>query len=512
MVKKVLIKFSKQLSVRPLAGLVTTKAPAQALRNVISKDGLGVYASSDTLFRGAVFGRDSLEVAEDLMELKPKLVEKILITLASLQGESSNDTNEEEPGKIIHEFRRRRVDGKIITDVQAHIFDTLSRHWGGGENSMVYYGSIDSTPHFLKAIGTYCRVYGSEILTKEVILRSGRRASILNVVESALDWLIKHLDSSVSGLVEYRRRNIHGIQNQVWKDSKEFYVHESGLPANHLKPIASIEVQALAYDGLIYCGELLPGRLGQTRKYARQIQQITLGSLWLPQRNYFALGIDFDQAGHRRIIQTLTANPAALLDSLFFDDLGEKQKIHYVQALVREIMGTEFLTDAGIRSRALSEARLVPHWDYHGSYTSWPKETNDIAKGLRRQGFPRLAEQLENRLLNVIKAIKAYPEFIYVDPRGRVLGMASVAHTHGELVFVDSKNRPEKIQAWTVSAILAIKSSNKFILKPSKTIQQPWQADLEKEVLRVIPIVFRLRSRKELAARYPVYPYELKID
>jgi glycogen debranching enzyme len=79
--------------------------PTQALRSVTSKNGLGVYASSDRLFRGAVFGRDSLEVAEDLLYIKPKLVEKILLTLASLQGETQNKDNEEEPGKIIHEYR-----------------------------------------------------------------------------------------------------------------------------------------------------------------------------------------------------------------------------------------------------------------------------------------------------------------------------------------------------------------------------------------------------------------------
>ena len=53
--------------------------PSLALKTVTSKRGLGVYASSDTLFKGAVFGRDSLEVAEDLMQTKPQLVRAIQI-------------------------------------------------------------------------------------------------------------------------------------------------------------------------------------------------------------------------------------------------------------------------------------------------------------------------------------------------------------------------------------------------------------------------------------------------
>lgn len=36
--------------------------PPLAFRSVTSKDGLGVYASSDMLFKRAVFGRDSLDV------------------------------------------------------------------------------------------------------------------------------------------------------------------------------------------------------------------------------------------------------------------------------------------------------------------------------------------------------------------------------------------------------------------------------------------------------------------
>jgi hypothetical protein len=52
--------------------------PALALAKVISKDGMAVYASDDTMFKGAIFGRDSLEVADDLMDIKPALVNNIL--------------------------------------------------------------------------------------------------------------------------------------------------------------------------------------------------------------------------------------------------------------------------------------------------------------------------------------------------------------------------------------------------------------------------------------------------
>jgi glycogen debranching enzyme len=482
--------------------------PTLALKSVTSKSGLGVYASSDRLFRGAVFGRDSLEVAEDLMNIKPKLVEKILLTLASLQGEVDNKDNEEEPGKIIHEFRTPMVDGKPINLVSREIYDRLSRMWGGDGESLAYYGSVDSTPHFIKVLTSYCHTYGMEILTKQVKLRSGKVESVLGIIDNAIIWLTRHLDSSKSGLIEYHRRNPHGIENQVWKDSREFYVHENGQVASHSHPISSIEVQGLTYDALTLAAELLPSKKSKLESYSQKIQKRTIETLWEPQREYFGLGTDYGADGNLRVIKTITANPAELLDSKMLENLSPDVSRKYISGIVREIMGTDFLTDAGVRSRALSEAKLVEFWDYHGSYVTWPKETYDVAKGLRRQGFPALARELENRLLNVIKATKSYPEFIYVDPRGRVLGIPTPSRTHGEMVLVDSPNRPEKIQAWTVSAILAIEYQRRRI-SSRKTHQQPWQLKLEKEVLQHIPLVPRLRSSKELSARYPAYPYEI---
>jgi glycogen debranching enzyme len=181
-------------------------------------------------------------------------------------------------------------------------------------------------------------------------------------------------------------------------------------------------------------------------------------------------------------------------------------------------MGSDFLTDAGVRSRALSQANLIKIWDYHGSYTTWPKETYDIAKGLRRQGFGRLAIELENRLVNVVRALKAYPEFIYVDYRGRILGAASAPHRHAQTLKVNNTDRPERIQAWTASAIYAVLASRRRqllgrqISLKRKKLKAPgsWQYDLESQILQHIPLMPQLRTGRTLSARYPSYPYQLK--
>lgn len=505
MVKDIALKAIGRLIKKPKLLL----APPLALRTLISKSGKGIYASSDNLFKGAVFGRDSLVVAEDLMMLKPHLATKILVTLASLQGVKHRSANEEEPGKIIHEYRTEIVDGKHLSGQPLRIFNELNKRWGGTQSGLIYYGSVDSTPHFIRTLGIYCQMHGSGILNRKIFRYDGSEAIMQDVLLAAVDWLEAKLAHSKSGLIEYRAHSPNGIENQAWKDSKEFYVHENGRFVNHDRPVASIEVQGLAYDALEAASVFIPDRAPVFKRLAAKLRDDTIELLWQPKRNYFALGIDFDQEGKLRVINTATANPASLLNSSFFDDLDAELKQKYVSEIIRNIMGTEFLTDAGIRSRALSEANLIPFWDYHGSYVSWPKETYDIAKGLRRQGFTELAKQLENRLLNVVRKNRAYPEFLYVDPRGRVLGSSSNAHRHTHSLFIHSTNKPESIQAWTVSAVVAILANRRHLLNLNKTKQAEWRLRLEHEVLTHIPKVTRLKSSRALMARYPDYPYEL---
>jgi glycogen debranching enzyme len=487
-------------------------SPTLALRSVTSKSGLGVYASSDTLFKGAVFGRDSLVVAEDLMTLRPVLVKRIILTMVRLQGLEHRSANEEEPGKIIHEYRSKYVDGKLLNGRQKQIFDDLGARWGGNDERLVYYGSVDSTPLFIKMLCEYCVFYGPKILQQKIRRRDGQMVTVYDSICEALDWLEEKLAKSKSGLLEYHARNEYGIKNQAWKDSNEFYVHKNGRSVNHARPVSSIELQGLAYDALIGAAALIPDRAEKLRERAYGLRDRTIELLWQPAKSYFALGTDYDQLNKLRVIKTTTANPGSLLNSGFFDGLSERKKEMYIGNLVRNIMGTDFLTDAGIRSRALSEAGLIPFWDYHGSYVSWPKESYDIAKGLRRQGFPELARQIENRLLNVVRKSRGYPEFLYVDPRGRVLGSSSRAHRHTHAMQVRSTNVPENIQAWTVSAIFAITANRRPGIKVGGSKPALWQTELEQEVLMHIPKMDRFKTSYALNARYPDYPYQLKKD
>jgi glycogen debranching enzyme len=485
--------------------------PPLALKSVTAPDNSNVYASSDELYKSAEFGRDSLEVAEDLLPFKPRLVRNILLRNAALQGSVTNTANEEEPGKIIHEYRSARPSGKKLDPSSQEILSQLSRKWGGTDDELAYYGSVDATPLFLRLLGRYCRLYGNAILQDSVTRRDGAVLSMQDIAMQALAWLEQKLESS-SGMVEFQKVNPDGISNQVWKDSEEFYVHANGTNANHDAPIASIEVQGLAFDALQTASKIFPEKRQVLRVKAERLRDTVIDKLWLHDKDYFALGTDYDDSGKLRIITTKTANPAALLDSAIFKGLPENEQQKYVGAIIAHIFSADFLTNAGIRSRALSAGNVVPFWDYHGSYVTWPKETYDIAKGLRRQGMPNLAKQLENRLINIVLKALEYPEFVYVDEWGQALVGKPAKHAHGDVVVLEAGDTPERTQAWTVSAIYAImlgRLREKVSLKKKHVAPQDWQTALERKIMTRIPKVNRYINPMQLRARYPTKKYAL---
>lgn len=486
----------------------------EALDLVRARDGEGVYASADVLFKGAVFGRDSLTCGRDILFVKPELTKEIILTMAKLQGVQNNDLNEEEFGKIVHE---KRID-KDLDETSRLIFNELTsaegKNWGKEWSEedqawrMVYYGSVDATPAFIQLVAEYVEYKGPELLDEVVRRRDGKEVTVRQTMQDALAWTMHKIKSSQIGLLTYRRLNPSGIENQVWKDSREFYVHADGTLANHDDEIASIEVQSLAYDALLRAASLFPEQDVELYTAAQSVREKTLELLWSDEMNYFGLAVDISADGEQRVLWTKAANAAALLDSRFFQGLPDEEREKYVSGIVNTITSDDFLTDAGIRSRALSEAHLVPFWDYHGSFASWPKETYSVIRGLRHQGFAALAEQLENRLLNSVRSSGSFPELMYVDAEGRVLfgQPADDANTAEYIVY--GSNKPEHIQAWTITPVMAVLTDRLYgpVEAPDQT---SWQHALERKLLQSIETMPFYTDKTELAARYPRYSYVL---
>jgi len=434
--------------------LMAIKAPA----------GFGIYASTGHNYQYAIFGRDSLEVGQDILFSNGELVREILIFLARLQGMGSNNLNEEELGKIHHEYRFTKMGDTIVSDESKKIIKRLSTIWGGEDGKFCYFGSIDSTPLFVRLAGLYVMEYGAEILNEQITDIHGNNNTFINHVRLAAEWVKDKVESSPWSLLEFKRANPKGLPYQAWKDSNTGYLHLDGVPANFSNGIASIEVQGYAYDALVTTSKLFAKSADESKQYrdlASKLQKNTLELLWMKDEKFFAIGLDRDDVGTTRQIKTLTSNAAAVLDSELLINLPNEDRMGYVEPIMTKIMGKDFLTDVGIRTRSLKHQDLCDYADYHGCLVSWPKETYNIARGLRRHGYVDQATDLENRLLSAVKLSKEFYEFYYVDASGYILYDyknidLEKFRLHGKL------NIPESCQAWTVSAIIGILFSRQY--------------------------------------------------
>jgi glycogen debranching enzyme len=451
---------------------------------LVSAGHYGVYASMGPNFTYAIFGRDSIEVAEDLLFTRRDLARDIIFTLARLQGVKHDNISEEEPGKIHHEYRSRVFDGELISEESLSLMHKLQHWWGSiGADEMVYYGSFDATPLYIRLVCAYSMQYGQAILHEKYIARDGKEKTIRDSLQAATDWLVAKIKQSPWKLLEYKRTNPKGLPNQAWKDSETAYLHTDGTIANADGGLAAVELQGYAYDALLGAAELQDNK--HYRALAQEVQEATLAQLWMPESQFFAQGLDRDTKGAARQIKTLTSNGGLLLHSQLLVDLPEDTRRIYCEGIIKTICGPQFLTEAGIRCRALQYKNMPGFVDYHGTYAVWPKETFDIAGALIQHGYTHLAQQLTNRILRSIEMAGDFYELFYVEDDGKVWYDHTAAVEHfSKKSPIHPLSIPEPGQAWVISAVLAILSNAGKPLGPID--------DFEKHILQAIPKVHPL--------------------
>lgn len=405
----------------------------------------------------AVFGRDSLRAAIDLIPSYPLLARSTIIALASMQGVTYNTAREEEPGRIIHEAR----------DASDPIALRLSQKLGWG---WPYYGSVDSTPEFIRTLTAYTQLSEENraFLSETYIDRSGTERTIAHALESAIEWIISRQAANDEGLIEFHSPLVHGIENQVWKDSWDAYHHSDGTLANHANGIASIEVQVTTYDALIDAAELFEdilddnGRATQLRFRAAHLREAILTYFWTEDNGgYFVLGTDRDDHDNLRQLKIKTSNMGHVLNSRILK--GNEPAVLYVrEAVARQLATPELLAAGGIRTLARDEFRYRPGAYHNGSVWLW--DTHHIAKGLRRHGYVDQANDLDDRILRVVESTRLFPEYVRGEQDTIALNQDVVilwdeaAHRENKI-----EQPPQEIQAWTVAAILATKKRRERI-------------------------------------------------
>lgn len=402
----------------------------------------------------AVFGRDSLRVAIDLVQYYPLLARSTIETLARSQGIEYDTGREEEPGRIVHE--ERGPHDPIAQKL------TLERGW-----HWPYYGSVDATPEFIRTLFAYCAVQPENIrfLFDDYRDKAGQIRPIHHALEAAVGWLTNRMDANGDGIVEYKSVLPNGIENQVWKDSWDAYHHADGTIANRTHGIASIEVQTVTHEALLDAAKLYETALGrkqeahELRERAKHLARQILNVFWTDDKDgYFVLGTDRDDTGALRQLKIRTSNMGHVLNSRVIEG-DDPEHIHKRTSILRQLQSPELLATSGLRTLATDEYRYREGAYHNGSVWIW--DTHHIAKGARRHAaepeFGAFADELDRRILDVVNTVGGFPEYV----RG---GDSIAVNTH-VIDLEDTINHrvnrveqpPQEVQAWTVAAILATK-------------------------------------------------------
>jgi glycogen debranching enzyme len=399
-----------------------------------------------------IFGRDSLRTAIDLVGDFPALAHVTLVKLAETQGIAINRASEEEPGRIAHEIR------DPATDLVAQRL-TAERGW-----EWPYYGSVDATPEFIRTLAAYCRsTHESFAFLKHTYVgRDNVLHTMRDAFEAAVAWIERRCDANRDGLLEFKRSNPQGLENQAWKDSWDAYFHRDGTIANHHYGIASVEVQRVAYDALCDAADIYK-RMGEKarardlRNRAARLQIAIMDLFWTDEHGgYFVLGTDRDSRGRLRQLRIRTSNMGHLLHSRLLAG-GEPEIQRRREAVITQLFSPDMLGLNGIRTLASDEVRYRPGAYHNGSIWIW--DNYMIASGLDTLGYHGLAKLLNDKLLDDVAATRRFPEYLRGDNNPtyrlntRTIEVRDTVNKRTELL----EQPPQDIQAWTVAAILALK-------------------------------------------------------
>lgn len=307
-----------------------------------------------------IFGRDSIIAAYQSLFLNPQLAMDTLRVLARYQGKEHNDWRDEEPGKILHEYRA----GEMTRD--------------GEMPFSPYYGSIDATPLFLILLSETFHWTADERLLEELLPNA----------YAALGWIDHYGDIDGDGFVEYLRRSPKGLANQGWKDSWDANLHRDGAVAK--PPIALCEVQGYVYDAKYRMSSLLRnfGDVKTAERLKRESIELARRferAFWVPSRGFYAMALDAD----KRPLEVIASNPGHLL---FTRILGKER----ARSVAARLMRDDMFSGWGCRTMSQEERVFNPLSYHRGSV--WPHDNSIIAHGMAlndmREGALRILTSL----------------------------------------------------------------------------------------------------------------------
>ncbi len=310
-----------------------------------------------------LFGRDAVWTAEFALPLGIERAASTLRVLARRQATTRDPSIAAEPGKILHEVRP----------------PTLARDTGF-RLPPVYYGSIDSTPLWIRLLH---RAWRWGMPAAEV-------RDLLPNLTAAVGWLLNEADADGDALVEYIDASGHGLVNQGWKDSSDSVQHLDGTLAE--APIALCEVQGYAYAAALAAAELYDafgvvaggsdadragsaGSADDLRAWAARLAGAFHRKFWIEDERGRYLAIALDAA--KRPVTTITSNPGHLLTSGLLTP-GQ------IADVATRLAGTELASGFGLRTMSDRSVGYNPFGYHTGSV--WTHDTAVVIGELAGSG------------------------------------------------------------------------------------------------------------------------------
>jgi glycogen debranching enzyme len=317
-----------------------------------------------------IFGRDSIIASLQSLGLNPRLAADTLRVLARFQGKEHNEWRDEEPGKILHEYRTGEM--------------TRSGEMPFGP----YYGSVDATPLFLILLSETWNWNGDEQMVTD-LLPAARRA---------LEWVEKFGDLDGDGFVEWVRRSPRGLVNQGWKDSWDANMHSDGGVARG--PIALSEVQGYLYDAKYRMSSLLRnfGDYEMADKLKREAAELARRfdkSFWTPSNGFYAMGLD----GEKKPMAVVSSNAGHLL----FSRIVPRDR---ARAVTQRMMQADMFSGWGWRTLSADERTFNPLSYHRGSV--WPHDNSLIAHGMCLYDFRGQAMEVFTSLFQAALRFRDY--------------------------------------------------------------------------------------------------------
>jgi glycogen debranching enzyme len=346
----------------------------------------------------ALFGRDSLITSLQVMPAQPDVARATLRVLASLQGQQDDPETDEEPGKIVHEYR---------PDADRRFADM---GWPVRDGELRYYGSADGTSWFLVVLAAL----GDKALAAE--LEAPWRAAAL--------WVQRTLESG-GGLVRHGPRHASGgLLQQGWRDTTDpLAAYGGGIldPEGRAPeaPLADADTQAAAVAGL-RAATRLSGDPHWESLAAQTVDRIA--EAFTPD----AMAVD---GSDRRV-----AGAGSQLGWLLWADaLPSAARPAYAERLCRP----DVLTDFGLRTLSSGHPQFAAEAYHRGAV--WPFDCWLGWGGLRAAGRVAEAERVRRGVLAALDQLGDAPELYAVTARGP------------ERIAIANR-----VQAWTIGARYAL--------------------------------------------------------